>query len=149
MLKFHKILCPIDFSQSSHNALLNACEMAAAYEAQLLLIHVVPPLQPIYGLAPYPQVVPYDPALYEKAAENNVQRDLCDLIEQSVAPSIDASALAKTGIPAPEILKAAKDEDIDLIVMATHGLTGWRHRVFGSVTEQVLREAPCLVLTVH
>lgn len=149
MLKFQKILCPIDFGEPCNKALHDACELAEYYGAQLLLMHVLQPIQPIYGMSPYPQFVAFDSKVYEKASEDNIRRDLGALSKRGVAPSIDVRTLVQTGIAADELLKAAKQEGIDLIVMATHGRTGWRHQVFGSVTEQVLREARCPVLTVR
>ncbi len=56
--------------------------------------------------------------------------------------------LVTTGEPAPEILRIAAEEHVDLIVIASHGLTGWRRLVFGSVAEKVVRQAPCPVLTI-
>jgi nucleotide-binding universal stress UspA family protein len=56
--------------------------------------------------------------------------------------------MVTTGEAAPEILRIAHEEHVDLIVIASHGLTGWRRLVFGSVTEKVMRQAPCPVLII-
>jgi len=59
-----------------------------------------------------------------------------------------AAALKSTEEAAPEILRIADKEQVDFIVIASHGLTGWRRLVFGSVAEKVVRQAPCPVLTI-
>jgi nucleotide-binding universal stress UspA family protein len=66
-----------------------------------------------------------------------------------VPDSVTVESLVVRGDPAVEIHRIAKERGVDLIVIATHGWTGWRHLVFGSVAERVLREAPCAVLSIR
>lgn len=68
------------------------CDLAAHYSAQLLVMHVLQPIQPVYGLSPYLEFVAFDSEVYEKAAQENIRRDLCDIIKKRVAASIEARA---------------------------------------------------------
>jgi universal stress protein A len=70
-------------------------------------------------------------------------------VTQKVSPEVRTLATVVTGDPAPEIVRLAEQEVVDLIVIATHGQSGWRHFVFGSVAEKVVRLAPCPVLTIR
>jgi nucleotide-binding universal stress UspA family protein len=112
-------------------------------------MHVLQPIQPIYGISPYPGFMTFRSEVYEKAATENIRRDLCRLIECRVPPRIHACPLVEVGNAADKIVQTAGQEDIDLIVMAAHGLSGWRQRLSGSVAERVLRLAHCPVLTVQ
>jgi nucleotide-binding universal stress UspA family protein len=149
MLSFKKILCPIDFSDPSNKALSVACELATHYEAQLLVLHVLQSIQPIYGETVLPELMAFNVEDYEKTEKENLLRSLCELIKAKVPSSTTAMPIVEVGSTADTIVDTAKRENVDLIVVATHGLTGWRHHVLGSVTEKVVRLAHYPVLTIR
>lgn len=142
MIQLRKVLCPIDLSVGSREALLRAAEIAAKNSSELVVVHVFEP--PIWLGLPNAQV----------AAEGIQQ-----LVESEYSTLEDALAEAHTlgvsnvtsrmlsGSTAEAIVEEARnDPSIDLIVMGTHGRTGLRHMVLGSVAETVVRLAPCDVL---
>jgi universal stress protein A len=143
MLPFKKILCPIDFSEASYETLSNAAELASHFKAELCLLHVTPKLT---GIPPDPLYVFKGPEQYEREQEAADKDELQKVIEQRVPGDVAARALVTEGEAADEILRVAESEAADLIIIATHGLSGWRHIAFGSVTEKVVRQAPCAVL---
>jgi nucleotide-binding universal stress UspA family protein len=147
MLPIHTVLCPLDFSEPSYKALQVAIEMAAHFQAELVLVHVVPaapgiPADPGYAFAGAEE--------YEKAAKEGAQKELA-IAAQNVPAERKSRTAIGTGHAADEIVRLAKTEAADLIVIATHGLTGWRHLVFGSVAEKIIRlsDRPVLVIPAH
>ena len=146
MLPFHTILCPIDFSEPSYMALQGAVEMASHFQAELVLLHVVsaPP-------------IPADPAYVFEGPEGYQQelvvaaRERLAIAAKQIPPDLKSRTVTGEGDPADEIVRYATTLGADLIVIATHGLTGWRHLVFGSVAEKVIRltERPVLVIPAH
>lgn len=132
MMMFHKILCPTDFSEPSYCALRKAMEMAASCEADLYLLHVVP----------RDELAPGDADFAE------VRRHLKDLIVTYAPIGLHVRAIVREGDVTREILRTVSEKDIDLIVMATHGMTGWREFALGSVMDEVVRVAPCPVFTI-
>ncbi len=151
MLPFRRILVTTDFSETSLSALPVAVEVATHFDAELLLVHILPmdtptpwdiPPYPDFGLAslPLPE--------YEAQVRDEVERRL-EMVVAKHAQGIRVRRLIGRGDPATEVDRIAAEEKADLIVLATHGWTGWRHLVFGSVAEKVLREAPCPVLSVR
>jgi nucleotide-binding universal stress UspA family protein len=148
MLPFKKILCPIDFSEPSHLALKRADELAGHFGAELLVTHVIPPVPGPHSYQDPPVASSFDVPLYQQELAIYAEKMLKEIVSRQVSPAVRARDLITTGAAAPQILRTAKDEEADLIVIASHGLTGWRHLVFGSVAEKVVRQAPCPVLTV-
>ena len=151
MFPFKRILATTDFSDTSAEALPTAVCMASHFDAELLLVHVVPMDTPTpwdippyadFGLASLP--VPE----YEAQVRKEVERRLA-LMAAKHAQGVAVRALVGRGDAASEISRMAAAEKADLIVLATHGWTGWRHLVFGSVAEKILREAPCPVLSIR
>ena len=151
MLPFRRILITTDFSDTSLLALPVAVEIASHFDAELLLVHVLPVDTPTpwdippyadFGLAslPLPE--------YEAQVRQEVERRLA-LVAAKHAHGVNVRGLVGRGDAANEVTRIAGTEKADLIVLATHGWTGWRHLVFGSVAEKVLREAPCPVLSVR
>jgi nucleotide-binding universal stress UspA family protein len=145
MPEFKRILCPVDFSEPAHAGLETAVELAARFSAELLLIHVVPPVP----LAVVPEPAPaFDVVTYQKELTKSAEEGIEKMIGDHVPREIRSRSLVKQGEPADEIARVADEERVDLIVMATHGESGWRRFVFGSVAEKVVRIAHCPVLTV-
>ena len=148
MLPFKKILCPIDFSEPSHLALKRADELAGHFGAELLVTHVIPPVPGPHSYQDPPVASSFDVPLYQQELAIYAEKILKDLVSHQVSPEVRTRDLVTTGEAAPEILRIADKERVDLIVIASHGLTGWRRLVFGSVAEKVVRQAPCPVLTI-
>ena len=146
MLPFRKIIAPTDFSGPSRFGVSAAAELAEAYSAELILIYTVPrmPLVPApHGAGAAGQVA------LEQDIRESAQNALNDWIEKEIPAKVAARYRVLSGDPAGQIVQAAAEEDADLIVIATHGETGWRRFVSGSVAEKVVRLADCPVLTVH
>lgn len=145
MLPFKKILCPTDFSEAAFVALKRAEELARHFEAELIVAHVIPPLPGPHSF-PDPQAsLKFDVPLFQQELAIKAEQMLKDLVSRHKA---ETRNLVTTGEAAPEILRIAQQEYVDLIVIASHGLTGWRRLVFGSVAEKVVRQATCPVLTI-
>jgi len=142
---FKKILFPTDFSVASDYALAYAVSVAKQFKAKLFILHVVDMSYDISGF--------YIPHI----SAETLQQEMKDWAEKMLKKltirmprSIKAYESAiKIGIPHKEIIKFAKDKDIDMIIMGTHGKTGVDHFFFGSTTERVLKQADCPVLTIR
>lgn len=145
MLPIHKVLCPTDFSEPSGQGLAAAGEMARHFGSELLLVHVLPVLP---ALPPDPNFV-FNVPEYELALHSDANEKLRKLAEETTAKGTKTRTLVGHGDAGSEIVRIAKAEGVDLIVLATHGATGLRHVVFGSVAEKVVRLAHCPVLTVR
>ena len=157
-----KILVPIDYSDYSDRALQWGAGLAEKFGAQLLLLHVIPRAsQDVPGLeetAP-PQLALDSPSVYYAPSpplEGMMTIDPIDIAQNELKDfavarlNTRASVTSRVGVgrPAEEIVRIARDERVDLIVMGTHGRTGLRHLLAGSVAEAVMRTAPCPVFTV-
>ena len=135
MLKFTKILCPLDFDQNSAAALRFACKLLEL-GGTLYLLHVVPQADRP-GWEQYPPIS----ELAHETLDNFVRKQIGDQIVNEL--------LVRAGDPAAIIVSTADQLSVDLIVMATHGHKGLVRIVVGSVAERVLREARCPVLTLR
>jgi nucleotide-binding universal stress UspA family protein len=148
MLPLKRILVPTDFSEPAQEAFKTAVELAQHFSAQLLMAHIVPPIpvpyQPMVSPAPAFDITAYLQDLV-KISKDNLQNYANDHVPQGVPATTSVAA----GDPAYEILRLAKELIADIIVIATHGHGGWRHFLFGSVAEKVVRQAACPVLVVH
>jgi nucleotide-binding universal stress UspA family protein len=145
MLPFKRILCPTDFSEPAFAALKRAEELARHFEAELIVAHVIPPLPGPHSF-PDPQAAfSFDVPLFQQELAIKAEDMLKNLVSHHKAETRD---LVTTGEAAPEILRIAQEEHVDLIVIASHGLSGWRRLVHGSVTEKVMRQARCPVLII-
>ena len=142
MIEFKQILCPVDFSGSALPSLAHAAALAKWYEAQLTVLHVVPTFEPLQIRGHLGEPV-YVNQMSREQVREEMRRSL-DL--DTVAP--DARVIAEAGDTPKTIVDQALSHETDLIVMGTHGRRGFKRLLLGSVTETVLREAPCAVLTV-
>jgi CheY-like chemotaxis protein/nucleotide-binding universal stress UspA family protein len=139
------ILCPVDFSPPSLAALETAGEWAAHWDAKLLVLYVEPYFQPMPN--------PISGALH--ALETDQSR--CDramprvneVLDRCVSPMVQAQGLVDMGEVAHTITRIANEEEANLIIMATHGRSGWTHLALGSVAEKVVRMSSCPVLTLR
>lgn len=148
----HRILVPIDFSEHARDALRHAHAMARLYDAALDLLHVIEPhLHPAF----------YEEGLdasYEVMKERKAKHELRTFYETTLRPasgalstSPDASTMnvhVTAGRPASEIIRFAGAHGSDLVVMSTHGLTGLKRFMMGSVAEKVVRHVALPILTV-
>jgi nucleotide-binding universal stress UspA family protein len=142
MLPIKTILHPTDFSDHSDYALALACSLARDYNARLIVLHVLERLPQIYSgvMTPTPPILPPDGD--RKAAWEDLQRI------QAPDNAVPIERLLDEGNPAGAIIQVAEEQPCQLIVLGTHGRTGLRRLLMGSVAEQVVRDAPCPVLTV-
>lgn len=153
MLPFKKILCPTDFSKPSYEALKMANELALKFGARLYLLHVTAPV-PIITATGTPMTAGIGPSefnvpFYQQELKTSAEEKLRELIKRKISKKLKVQPLVMHGNAADEIVRTAKKEKIGLIVIATHGETGFRHFIFGSVAEKVVRLAPCPVLTIR
>ncbi len=140
-----KILVPIDFSDYSKNALKYAAEFAKHFKAKMFLIYVVEPIIYPADFSMGQVAIPSTDMDITKRAEEELQ----NLVKTSIDPAIQVETIIKTGKPFVEINETAKENDVDIIIIATHGHTGVEHLLFGSTAEKVVRKAPCPVLTLR
>jgi nucleotide-binding universal stress UspA family protein len=131
-MDIERILCPVDFSETSAHAVDFAIVVAGYYKARLTALHVVSPAEPSIG----------EIALEERRQETTA------FLARVPSQHIAVDVLIDVGQPARHILDRAASLPADLIVMGTHGSSGFEHLVLGSVAEKVLRKAACPVLTV-
>ena len=145
MISIRRILFPTDFSEPAKEAKQYAAALADRFGAELHLLHVVAPVMP-YPDAASPWVMP------EKELELQIQaanQRLGQEIDTQWSQQHRLKQTTVTGFAVDEILKYATDNEIDLIVVGTHGHTGLSRFLIGSVAEKLVRLAKCPVLTVH
>ena len=144
-MKYSKILVPTDFSESAKYALPFAVDLAIKYQACLHVLHVVEPIvAPVdfaWGTYSYPDI--------EKQLSGYVDESLAKIMEEQIPTQIESDSSSLHGKPWREIVSFAKEQGMDLIVMATHGLSGFSHALYGSTAEKVVRKAHCPVLIVR
>ena len=145
LLPIHKIVCPTDFSDPSYEGLKVAGEFAEHFSAELILVHVIFPGPIVPGVAEPGFHIPA--AL--KAMQETAEKTLADLKQRRMLADVSVRTQVISGKPADEIVKLAEEEKAEIIVIATHGESGWQKFLFGSVTEKVIRMASCPVLTIQ
>ena len=152
---FKRILCPVDLSSSSRNALKLAAEMGKSSKATLFLLQVVgdpsdknSPLA-IYAPAHARRKLSQSDSWQHEAGIQKSQDLLKQFCRDSVKALPKTNYLIEVGDPLEKIIDVAYGKEIDLIVLATRGRTGIKRLVIGSVAEKVVRQAPCPVLTVN
>lgn len=145
MLPFKKIMSPTDFSEPSDLALEAAIELAGHFSSELLLVHVVAPLSITPTMTGHSAISFSDIMDEMRTSTDNL---LNHMIENKIPDQIKARPRMLEGVPAEEISRCAKEENVDLIVISSHGESGWKRLMFGSVTDKVMRIAGCPVLIV-
>jgi nucleotide-binding universal stress UspA family protein len=149
MIEIRRILCPVDLSTFSRHALEHARALARRYEARLTVLHVssIPqPLAPIAGMPGAAYVPP--PPVPDRARIEQEVRQFCETASSRQTARADENIVITEGLPSKEILRQADTLAADLLVMGTHGRSGFERLVLGSVTEKVLRTTRVPVLTV-
>lgn len=145
MLPPKLIMSPIDFSEHSQEALKTAVELASCFGAELCLVHVVPAIPKL----PSPTAI-FSEREYEEELHKDAQNRLDEMVKRIAGRSVTARTVVGTANDvSTELLRIAEHNSVDLIVIATHGMTGWRKLAFGSVTEKVVRIATCPVLVLR
>jgi len=137
-----RVMVPIDFSEASTRALEYAHELALTYGSEIVVMHAIEEvvLPMAYGMAPK--------QVDAEAVRPNVEAALANLLDEYVEIE-HARAEIRVGYPPQEILDTITDASIDWVVMGTHGRQGLNRLLMGSVTERIVRHAPCPVLTVQ
>lgn len=142
-VRIAKILVPSDFSEGGRKSLDYAIAMARQFGAALVLLHVV---QVNYA---YGEMGAIDYAALERDLRVGSKKQLEAQVGKCRAAGVGAAALVREGSPARAIAEVADSEEADLIVISTHGYTGLKHVLMGSIAEAVVRYAPCPVLVVR
>jgi nucleotide-binding universal stress UspA family protein len=145
MLPPKLILSPIDFSDPAHGALDVATDFATRFGAELLLVHVVPAIPDLPDDVSMLKEGAYDQSLVDAAAKR-----LSDLAvtlgQKNVKARTEVGTADDVGM---ELVRIAEHNHADMIIIATHGMTGWHKIAFGSVAEKVVKQAGCAVLVLR
>jgi len=143
MIAIKKILMPTDLSEYSHHALTYASELSSTFGAALHLIYVVDTewLVTYGGVA-----LPYHKETILERLKKEGEKGLKELKKELA--EIEVETAVRVGNPHGTIEHYAREKDIDLIVLATHGRRGFSHIFFGSNAERLVQSAPCPVLTI-
>ncbi len=143
--QLRRILVPVDFSDTARKALQYAVPFAAPFDAELIVVHVLQPL----NLPPEIGYLPPELAVSRSDFRDSARQQLEKLCAREIGARARSQVRVREGVPWQEIAAAARDTNADLIILATHGRTGLKHVLVGSVTERVVRHAPCPVLVVR
>ncbi|MBM3823224.1 MAG: universal stress protein [Verrucomicrobia bacterium] len=138
-----RVLVPVDFSECSRKALRYAVPFAEEHEAAITLLYAVAPL---YAASEF--AVP-DYTELQASMSAHGEKELAKLASEEIGGRVPFTLRVRTGQPTGVITETAKELDADLIVISTHGRTGLKHVLLGSVVENVVRRAPCPVLVVR
>jgi universal stress protein A len=141
-----KILFCTDFSENSRPALEYALDYAKTFGAELMILHIINSSQ--IGYPSLEEGVPVDIRSALDSIQHSVSKAL-DLISKECSGVTAVSTHSRVGSPAYEIVRFADEASAGLIVMGTHGWTGFKHLIMGSTAENVVRTADCPVLTVR
>ncbi len=143
-IQMERILCPVDFSPFSTRALERAVRLADWFEARVEALHVIPFLTPAgVGLPYFPAPLETTAALREQS-----EKDLAKLVEPFLGEGVPIETRVLQGDPWRVIVDETRNRPPDLLVMGTHGRSGFEHLLLGSVTEKVMRRAACPVMTI-
>jgi nucleotide-binding universal stress UspA family protein len=146
MSRIRRIVHPTDFSKASSAAYKRAVDMAKANRAELLLVHVLAPAIPMMADGYLSPKVYED---MESASRAYGQKHLAALVRKAKQAGVRVKGLLLEGIPHERVAGAARSKKADLLVIGTHGRTGFAKLFLGSVASRILAVAPCPVLTVR
>ena len=147
MADIKKILFATDFSENSKYALTYALSFARQYDAMLYIQHVIQ--QPSYPLGMYAEISFDAMDKFNRNISEVTEKEMRELCQQDLNGVKNYEAMILSGTPFLEILRTAREKEIDLIVVGTHGRTGLDHVLFGSTAEKVVRRASCPVVSVR
>jgi nucleotide-binding universal stress UspA family protein len=145
-MEIRTILLPTDFSDCGNYALSYATSLARTFGASIVCVHVIEPIVPTVGYSGMTEPLPI--ADITEQLEDSAERELPRLAECEEAAGLQIEELIVHGEAASEIVRVAKEREIDLIVISSHGRTGLGRILFGSTAEAVVRHATCPVLVV-
>jgi nucleotide-binding universal stress UspA family protein len=157
MFPVSSILWPSDGGDSSYKALEAAIAIAEKFNARIYALRVVAPVPPLAGPGYAPMagagyesmaIKGYDVPLYQQELLKSAENDLSQVVAKKVPKHIEISCEVKIGTPAEVIIKFAREKNIDIIIMATHGRTGISRFMIGSVAEKTIRQStiPLLII---
>ncbi len=144
MVTFREIVVPTDFSEHSLRAIDYSIEIADKFSSHLTLVYVIEPL--LQGADPTWTTV--DLGELNKTHKNSAESQMKKIVDERIPKDVSFDTAVLFGKPFVEILKYAREENADLIVMATHGRGAISHLLMGSTAEKIVRKASCPVLTV-
>jgi len=146
VIPIRKMLAPTDFSPHAETAVRYACGLAERLGSELHLLHV---LSEVVPAGPDPMLTPVMPPEYYRESEAQSLETLARLLDPSWGepPIVRTAVVWSSSVDG--IVDYARDHEVDLVVIATHGRTGLSHVLLGSVAERIVREAPCPVLTIR
>lgn len=151
MVEIKKILLPCDLTTNASKIFPYVLSVAEKYNSTIYLLHVAEDLHRL-ALYPYPGLE-HDQKIHKKAANKALIKKIekmCDEIcEEHFQGCSNIRKMIVTGHPVVEILKVVESENIDLIIMGTHGRSRMEHVIFGSVAENVVKKSPVPVLTIN
>jgi nucleotide-binding universal stress UspA family protein len=144
-LQLKKLLVPIDFSNHCKEATEQAVSLAKKFESRIGFIHVIEhEIHPSFYASGIESIFEVDLNLKTRVIEN-----MQEFLQDQLSPEIETDFIVEEGKAHKVIVEYAEENDTDMIVIATHGLTGLDYILLGSTTEKVIRWANCLVLTVR
>ncbi len=149
MTEIKKILFPFDLSENASKILPYVLSISEAYNSTLHVLHVVPELQKwakeyISHTSPYASL-----DMFKKEAVEGAEKAMDRVCEEQLQSCPNLQRRVVSGDPATEILKTIESEDIDLVIMGTHGRKGLEHVILGSVAENVVKKSSVPVMTVN
>jgi nucleotide-binding universal stress UspA family protein len=149
MTETKKILFPIDLTENSSKILPYVLSVSEKYDSMIYLLHVVPDLRKwakeyISHTASYASL-----DMFKKEASEEAEKAMDRVCEEQLQSCPNFQRRIISGDPATEILKAIETEDIDMVIMGTHGRKGLEHMILGSVAENVVKKSPVPVLTIN
>jgi nucleotide-binding universal stress UspA family protein len=147
MVEVKRILCPVDFSPASAHSLKYAVALARWYHAPITVLHVADarpdvPMEPSFG------ILPRGAAVLAPAETDRLLAAIRTFVDAGAHGDVSLEPMVRSGLATREILEVADELSADLIVVGTHGHSGFDRLVMGSVTEKILRKARCGVLSV-
>ena len=145
-MQIRSILFPTDFSECGNYALRYAASLARTFEASIICVHVIEPMVPTVGYSGMTEPLPI--ADITDQLEDSAERELPKLGDCEECVGLQVEEVIAHGEAASEIVRVAKDRNVDLIVVSSHGRTGLGRILFGSTAEAVVRHASCPVLVV-
>jgi len=149
MTEINNILFPIDLTENSSKILPYVLSVSEKYDSTIYLLHVVPDLQKwakeyISHTSPYASL-----DMFKKEAQEGAEKAMDRVCEEQLQSCPNFQRRIVSGDPAATILKAIETEDIDMVIMGTHGRKGLEHIILGSVAENVVKKSPVPVLTIN
>ncbi|MEP6912120.1 MAG: universal stress protein [bacterium] len=145
-MQIRSILLPTDFSDCGNYALSYAASLARTFGASIICVHVIEPMVPSVGYSGMTEPLPI--ADITDQLEYSAERELPKLAEREECAGLEVEQMIVHGEAASEIVRVAKERNVDLIVVSSHGRTGLGRILFGSTAEAVVRHASCPVLVV-